>query len=481
MSTSCITAQHRFLLALLLSTQVLAPATLAAAQSTPAGRTLEQVLSDYLAQGLDSNLPLQQQEISFERSVQALAEARGAYLPSLSLEARYTRAHGGRTIDIPIGSVVNPVYATLNQLTQNLPSPTNFSPLPHQQFTTQRPREQQTALRIMQPLYAPAIAANVRAQRANSYAAQFTRDAFRSVLVRDIGIAYLDWCKANQSLAIAESNIESLSENLRVNNKLYEAGKVTEDQALRAQAELLSVQQQRVEASNAIARAQRYFNFLINRDRALPIEPSDLPRVDTLNPGPLETLISESMRRRAELRQLDSLQQAAAAGIDAARSGFKPTLALALEGGTQGEEYRFGPNERYAIGSLVFSWSLFSGNQSRARVGQATLAQKASALQLEQARQQISLEVEQSREDLLAGLSALRTATARESAARAGFKIASKKRDAGVISQVEFLDARTSFADAQSNLNLVRFEVFARAIELDYAAGNPAQHLGTSP
>ena len=476
-----MSAQAKILLTCLVGAQLLGIAHLAQAEVSAPRRTLDQVLGDYIAQGLGSNLSLQQQDISYERSVQALAEARGAYLPSVSIDARYTRADGGRSIDIPIGSVVNPVYATLNQLTQNLATPTNFRPLQDQQFSLQRTREQQTALRVTQPLYAPKIMANVRTQRANADAAQFTRDAFRAALLRDIGIAYLNWCKADQTLAIADSNIESLSENLRVNTKLYEAGKITQDQVLRAQAELLSVEQQRVEARNSIARAQRYFNFLINRDHALPLEAADLPRVDTLAPVPLESLQAESLRRRAELRQLDSLQQAAAAGIDAARADYKPMLALALEGGTQGEEYRFGRDQRYATGSLVFSWSLFSGNQTRARVGQARLAAKASAVQLDQARQQISLEVEQAREDLLAALSSLRTATAREDAAHAGFKIASKKRDAGVISQVEFLDARTSLADAQSNQNRVRFDVFARAIELDYATGNPAQHLGALP
>ena len=34
---------------------------------------------------------------------------------------------------------------------------------------------------------------------------------------------------------------------------------------------------------------------------------------------------------------------------------------------------------------------------------------------------------------------------------------------------------------AASGKNRVRFDVFARAIELDYAAGNPAQHLGVLP
>jgi outer membrane protein len=443
----------------------------------PATRNLQQVVADYIQLGLEGNLALQSQEISYQKSLAALAEARGAYLPALSLEGRYTRADGGRKFDIPIGSIVNPLYSTLNQLTQNLPNPTQFAPLADQQFDIQRQREQQTALKLTQPLYAPKISANVRAQRAGADSAGYSRDAFKAALIRDIGVAYLDWCKAQQSLVIIEANLQTLAENVRISGRLFDAGKVTEDQVLRARAEMLAVEQQRLGARNGIQRAQRYFNFLLNRGHDEPIEAAALPRVDTLAPIPLETLLEQSMTRRAELKQLASQQSAADAGIDAARADYKPTLALALEGGTQGETYRFGRDDRYALGSLVFSWSLFSGNQTRARVNQAKWAAKASAVQIEQTRRQIGLQVEQAREDLLEALSALRTAQAREEVARAAFKIASRKRDAGVIPQVEFLDSRSSLADAQSNLNLVRFDVFARAVELDFAAGTPASHL----
>ena len=42
-----------------------------------------------------------------------------------------------------------------------------------------------------------------------------------------------------------------------------------------------------------------------------------------------------------------------------------------------------------------------------------------------------------------------------------------------MISQVEFLDARTSLTAAELNLNAVRFELLARQADLDYATGAP--------
>ena len=66
-----------------------------------------------------------------------------------------------------------------------------------------------------------------------------------------------------------------------------------------------------------------------------------------------------------------------------------------------------------------------------------------------------------------------RAQEARAAAARAAFRIAGRKRDEGVISQVEFLDARTSLTAAELNLNAVRFELLARQADLDYATGAP--------
>lgn len=37
---------------------------------------------------------------------------RGMFLPSVSIEARYSRAGGGKIIEFPVGDLMNPVYGT---------------------------------------------------------------------------------------------------------------------------------------------------------------------------------------------------------------------------------------------------------------------------------------------------------------------------------------------------------------------------------
>jgi outer membrane protein TolC len=89
--------------------------------------------------------------------------------------------------------------------------------------------------------------------------------------------------------------------------------------------------------------------------------------------------------------------------------------------------------------------------------------------------------VQQALDELNTTVDSLAAAGARAEAARAAFRIASRKRDEGVITQVEFIDARSTLTSAELNLNVTRFDLLAREAELDYAtaAGTLPLDLGT--
>jgi len=178
-----------------------------------------------------------------------------------------------------------------------------------------------------------------------------------------------------------------------------------------------------------------------------------------------------AVTKRPEFAQLDRAVSAAGAQLDAARAARKPSIALGVDGGSQGEKYEFGRGRNFATVSVLLNWTVFDGGSRRAEVRQARAAQRQAEIQREQAGQQIRLEVQQALDRLQASEASLRTADARAEAARAAFRIAGRKRDEGVISQVEFLDSRTTLTAAELNLNAVRFELLARQAELDYATG----------
>ena len=288
-------------------------------------------------------------------------------------------------------------------------------------------------------------------------------------LRRDITLAYLDWLKARSSTDIVAASEQLLRENLRVNESLFGNGKITEDQVLRAKAELLEVEQQKREVANLATQARSFFNFLLNRELLAEIEASSAPVALAPRDNALEQLWTEALGRRPEIAQAEHLRRASQEQIRIARKQRWPTLSLGVDAGTQGEEYRTGEGYNFSTASLIFTWKIFDGGGDRARVRRAEASERQVVLRQEEIAQQIRLEVQQSFDRLITARDSLVTAAARADAARAAFRNASRKRDEGVISQVEFIDARSTLTSAELNHNLTRYNVLSRRAELEYA------------
>jgi outer membrane protein TolC len=440
----------------------LALQALAEAQVPSPVRPFAAVVDEYVREGLASNLTLRSQGFDVERAVAALDAARAGYLPGVSLVARYTRNEGGREFVLPL-SRFNPALAD-------------------ETISFLRERDQDTRIGITQPLYAPAIPASVRAQRSQLAASEYARIALARRLQRDITVGYLDWLRATKTAAIVAASRLLLTENLRVNESLYRNGKVTQDQVLRARAELLEVEQQLRESDNLAQQARRYLNFLLNRPLDGALEATDADGVAAQAARDLTSLEAGALARRPELAEADSAAKAAEAQVGVARAALGPTLSLGVDGGIQGEDYATGHGYNYSQASLQLTWKLFDGGASRAAVRAARALARRAASQRDELALQIQLEVQQALDRLDTAADSLATAEARAEAARAGFRIASRKRDEGMVSQVEFIDARSTLTGAELNLNLTRFALLARQAELDYATAAgilPADPLPT--
>jgi len=427
------------------------------------------VVDRYVVEALHSNLALQGETLEVDKATQALAAARARFFPEVSLQARYSRSEGGREFTIPVGTALNPVFTTLNELLTAQGRPPRFAPTDDIAVPFLRREEQDTRVVVRQPLYAPTIPAAVRAQRALLDASTFNRMAVARALRRDVTIGYLDWLKARSAVDIVSASQALLRENLRVNESLFDNGKITEDQVLRARTELLAVDQRLRETENLATQAQSFCNFLLNRELLTPLEPSTPPTETTRSSNVLPQLWTDALDRRPEIGRVEQQRRAAAEQANIARKQKWPVLTLALDGGTQGIDYRTGEGYDFGTASLLFTWRIFDGGGDAARARQARANERQLILRKEEIAQQIRLEVQQAFDRLTTARDSLTTAAARADAARAAFRIASRKRDEGVINQVEFIDARSALTSAELNHNLTRFDVLARRAELEYA------------
>src|SRR5690349_103326 len=448
------------------------PLLVGAQAAAEPGRPLAAVIDGYVREGLKSNLSLRAQTLEVDRAVAALDEARARYFPEAALAARYSRSEGGRMIELPLGQALNPAYHTLNDLMIAQGQQPQFPVVQDETIAFLREEEQDTRITLRMPLLQPAIPAAVRAQRELLGASEYAHVALARQLKRDITVGYLHWLSAMRNQGIVDASVSLLNENLRVNDSLFRNGKITQDQVLRARAELLAVTQQSREAQNLAAQAQSYLNFLLNRPLDTGLENADVAAEVTARTQALTDLRAAALANRPELAELTHLTRASEAQVALARADRWPSLSLGADAGIQGEEYEFGRGSNYSTISLLFHWTFFDGGARRAAVRQASATARKAATQLDELTQQVQLEVQQSLDRLNTSADSLATAEARAEAARAAFRIASRKRDEGSISQVEFIDARSSLTGAELNLNVTRFEVLARQAELDYATAN---------
>src|SRR5882762_6704960 len=149
----------------------------------------QQIPPEYINQAFANNLVLQEKKITLEKSLLSLKEARSMFLPTTWVDGQYLLSQGGRTIDIPAGDLVNPVYKTLNQLTgsSSFPTVSNVSEqLNPNNFYDLR-------IKTTMPLLNPDIKINRDIRQQQIGLQQQEVDIYKRELVKEVKQAYFNY------------------------------------------------------------------------------------------------------------------------------------------------------------------------------------------------------------------------------------------------------------------------------------------------
>jgi outer membrane protein TolC len=450
----------------LLAALLLAPALSALAQG-PAATPASSPLDAYVAQGLKSNLALQQRQAGRAKAEAALEVARSLFYPTLDFNARYSVASGGRLIEIPVGDLLNSTYTTLNQLTGS----DQFPQLQNQNTPFLRPHEQETKLQLSVPVYQPALRFNHAISREQAGVAVLDVQRYRRELVKEIKVSYFNYLAAQRVIALYERTLKLVERNKHVNEKLVENQRATPDVVYRAQAEVSGVQQQLAEARKNEQVARAYFNFLLNQPQeqaitALPDSALALPE-----PLPLTALTEAAGNGREEIQQQQKAVGIAQLGLGLAQSRYRPTVSGLVDYGYQGTNYDFSTKgSRYTQASLVLNWNLFGGFQNRAQTNLARADEQQQTARLQEVQAQTSLEVRQDYYELQAIRAQVVAADDRRRSAAQAFRLVSRQYEEGLTPLVQFIDARTTFTNAELNVILNKYAYLGQLAHTERSA-----------
>lgn len=435
----------------------------------------EEPLRQYIQTALAGNIALQQKELSYEKSLAALQEARGLFFPRLSVQARYSVARGGRTFDIPVGDLMNPVYQNLNELNRlvqvaypDYPTIPEYPTIDNVQESFLRETEQETVVRLQMPVFNNAILYNHRIRQNLSEAEKISVDIYKRELVKETKVAYYNYAQAAQGVSILENALKLVQENLRTTQSLYRNNKVTLDVVYGAQAEVQEVEQQLAVAEKNEKVAQAYFNFLLNRDYQATIE---LPAGEGLEEiaATVDEARGLAQRNREEFQQLNYYLSARDNQIQLDKGGILPQLNLQADYGVQGTNYALTNDSDFFMGSVVMSWNLFDHTR-QAKVQQAKISKLELERQKAEAQQQVGLQAVSAYYELEAARKRISQARAEVEAAGQAFRLVDKKFAQGQANLVEYTNARTQMTNAEQSSSIAFYDYQAKLAVFERAA-----------
>jgi len=447
---------------LLLAVPLLASMALrVGAQST--ATNARALLDGYVAEAMRANLAIAQRTAATRRADATVREAKGRFLPSVGVNARYSEYNGV----VNIGDFINPAYDALNQLIGQPRFPTNVN--------ATLPFRQETKLELVQPIFNDALFGAAAAARAQRDLVGASRKAAMRQLAADVQQSWLGYASSDRIVATLEAMLPVLDENLRVSERLVDAGQATPDVVLRARAERSEMQQQIADARRQRDAARRGFNLLRNQDANAAVtivDDGSLFDIDTTSRAALaaHALIAHALMHREELQQADGGIRIARAQGRIANAGLLPSVALSASYGVQGDRYRFNKNNDVALANFVLSWNLFNGGQDMARREQATFAQDEATYRRREAELSVRVQVENAIDGVEAARFALVSANDRYESARRAFTLVERRFAEGLAAPIDFLSARAAFTSAALSQVITRYTLAARTVELERAA-----------
>jgi outer membrane protein TolC len=423
------------------------------------------ILDEYIEMGFEQNVVLQQKSISVEKALLALQSAQSLYQPTIAIQGGYQTGEGGRSISFPVGDMLNPVYATLNQLTKSNAFPqianveTNFFP---RNFYDVK-------LTSVMPIYNRDISINKEIQSQTLGIQKTDIQLYKRELVKNIKIAYLNYLMAHKAIGIYQNGLFLAQEGKKVNEKLLANGKGLPAYVLRSENEVVQMTSQLSEAERQVESAKMYFNFLLNRELLTEIKTNfnEQEALELLKKNPWAEV--DQREELSLLKQAVTLQQSL---VKMNESFYLPKLNGYLNIGSQSSNWDFNQKSTYYLLGMQVDIPIFSGKRNLNKIKQSAMDVDIAKKSLDLTNKQVNLALQMAQKNLIQSWVAFRASQKQFDLANAYSNLIDKGYKEGVNSYVETLDARSQWTNAHLLVNINQFKILIAAAQVEREAAS---------
>lgn len=297
----------------------------------------------------------------------------------------------------------------------------------------------------------------------------FASDATALIVMGDVAKGYFNVLNLEERLQIADQNLDSAKELLRIVQARFDAGATTALDVSQQKAELSTTEATRASVEQQLKIAHSTLAILLGKaPESLQVTATNLRNlpVPQIAPGQPSNLLE----RRPDIRSSESDLLAANANIGAARAAFFPNVTLGLDLGVAASPFGDPATKSLSLASGVlapiFEGGLLEGNLEFSKARKTELVENyrktvlTSFKDVEDAL--VSVKASQSRE------TSLETALTES---RKAYDLSKQQYDVGSIDFQTLLDTRRTMLAAEDSYVQTKNDRLAAAVDLYKALG----------
>jgi outer membrane protein len=340
------------------------------------------------------------------------------------------------------------------------------------------------SIQISQPLYTGGrIAAGVSAAVAGVLAGRETLRAAEETTLQNVVQVYVDVRRDQESVEIAQENVELLQRQLDESRARFAVGDITRTDVALAQTRVAAARAQLANAQAQLATSRAtYLSVVGENPGALAPEPS----LARLLPDDIDKALDMAEQNSPHIREADYAEQSSAAKVAEAKAQTRPSVSLQATlgyyGGTnsastpyylpQPHVSPFVDYSRDITASATASFPLFSGGYYSSQIRQAAENNNVDRINIETTRRQVLLTVSQAWNQLVGARASLAADEEQVQAANIAFEGTRQEARVGLRTTLDVLISEQDLADAQLALVGARHDEYFAAAALLAAMGS---------
>ena len=333
------------------------------------------------------------------------------------------------------------------------------------------------ALQLRQPLYRPAILAQIKQARAQVQDADAVLDVNENDLLERVAQAYFDALLGQVQLDLASAQKTAFAAQLQSAQKGFAAGVGMRTDVDEAQARMDLVDAQVMQAQQALDLARRRLALLLGVPVAQLVQLADLDTQRFAPSAPVPTSaeqwIALAEESSPQLQALRARLRAAQAEVDKAQAGHKPTLDVVATVSRSDSDSVTSINTVYKqkyVG-VQLNVPLYAGGYVSSTVRQALAEVQRMQQTLEAAQRDLSNQVYEQFSAMTEGVLRIAALEQAVRSAQQALLSSQKSLQAGARTTVDVLNAEQQLTVAQRDLAQARYGYVLAHLKLQMLAG----------